>query len=390
MNVGIIGAGTMGSGIAQVAATSNCKVKLYDSNREALDRASLTLDNILLRLIEKNRISSDEKNRIQNNISYVDNLKALSDSNLVIEAIIENLDIKKKVFCELENFVEGSCIMASNTSSLSIASIASALKIPERCIGIHFFNPAPLMPLVEIVPAVQTSTEIKNQTIQIIKDWKKTGVVVRDTPGFIVNRVARPFYGEALRIYEEGMASFTQIDEVMKKLGGFKMGPFELMDFIGNDVNYAVTESVFTAFYFDSRYKPSLTQKRYAEAGYLGRKAGKGYYDYNENGSVVIQNNSEESYDEVLSQQIFERILVMLINEAADALFLNIASAEDIDLAMTKGVNYPKGLLAWADEKGIDWCVEKMDSLYDEYREDRYRCSPLLRNMSREGRNFSF
>jgi 3-hydroxybutyryl-CoA dehydrogenase len=390
MNVGIIGAGTMGSGIAQVAATSNCKVKLYDSNREALDRASLTLDNILLRLIEKNRISSDEKNRIQNNISYVDNLKALSDSNLVIEAIIENLDIKKKVFCELENFVEGSCIMASNTSSLSIASIASALKIPERCIGIHFFNPAPLMPLVEIVPAVQTSTEIKNQTIQIIKDWKKTGVVVRDTPGFIVNRVARPFYGEALRIYEEGMASFTQIDEVMKKLGGFKMGPFELMDFIGNDVNYAVTESVFTAFYFDSRYRPSLTQKRYAEAGYLGRKAGKGYYDYNENGSVVIQNNSEESYDEVLSQQIFERILVMLINEAADALFLNIASAEDIDLAMTKGVNYPKGLLAWADEKGIDWCVEKMDSLYDEYREDRYRCSPLLRNMSREGRNFSF
>lgn len=381
MNVGIIGAGTMGSGIAQVAATSNCKVKLYDSNGEALDKASLTLDNILLRLIEKNRISSDEKNRIQNNISYVDNLKALSDSNLVIEAIIENLDIKKKVFCELENFVESSCILASNTSSLSIASIASALKIPERCIGIHFFNPAPLMPLVEIVPAVQTSTEIKNQTIQIIKDWKKTGVVVRDTPGFIVNRVARPFYGEALRIYEEGMASFTQIDEVMKKLGGFKMGPFELMDFIGNDVNYAVTESVFTAFYFDSRYRPSLTQKRYAEAGYLGRKTGKGYYDYNEKRSVVIQNNSEVSYDEVLSRQIFERILVMLINEAADALFLNIASAEDIDLAMTKGVNYPKGLLAWADEKGIDWCVEKMDSLYDEYREDRYRCSPLLRKM---------
>lgn len=388
MNVGIIGAGTMGSGIAQVAATVGCKVKLYDTNREALNKAEASLKKILLRLVEKNRIDSDEKNRIQNNISYVDNLKDLADSNLVIEAIVENLDIKKKVFSELETYVKGNCVIASNTSSLSIASIAAALENPERCIGIHFFNPAPLMPLVEIVPAVQTSTEIKNQTIQIIKDWKKTGVVVKDTPGFIVNRVARPFYGEALRIYEEGIASFAQIDNAMKEIGGFKMGPFELMDFIGNDVNYTVTESVFTAFYFDPRYKPSFTQKRYAEAGYLGRKTGKGYYNYNQNGSTVIQSDSEVSFDEALAQKIFERILVMLINEAADALFLNIASAEDIDLAMTKGVNYPKGLLAWANEKGINWCVEKMDSLYDMYREDRYRCSPLLRRMKEKDQRF--
>lgn len=388
MNVGIIGAGTMGSGIAQVAATAHCKVKLYDTNREALNKAEASLNKILLRLIEKGHIDSDEKNRIQNNISYVDNLKNLANSNLVIEAIIENLDIKKKVFSELETYVNGHCIMASNTSSLSIASIAAALEKPERCIGIHFFNPAPLMPLVEIVPTVQTSVEIKNQTIQIIKDWKKTVVVVKDTPGFIVNRVARPFYGEALRVYEEGIASFAQIDSAMKVIGGFKMGPFELMDFIGNDVNYTVTESVFTAFYYDPRYKPSFTQKRYAEAGYLGRKTGKGYYNYNENGSTVIQSKSEESSDKELAQKIFERILVMLINEAADALFLNIASAEDIDNAMTKGVNYPKGLLAWANEKGINWCVEKMDSLYDEYREDRYRCSPILRRMNSEGSRF--
>ncbi|TPV31994.1 3-hydroxybutyryl-CoA dehydrogenase [Paucihalobacter ruber] len=390
MNVGIIGAGTMGSGIAQVAATAHCKVKLYDTNREALNKAEASLNKILLRLIEKGHIDSDEKNRIQNNISYVDNLKNLANSNLVIEAIIENLDTKKKVFSELETYVDAHCIMASNTSSLSIASIAAALEKPERFIGIHFFNPAPLMPLVEIVPAVQTSAEIKNQTIQIIKDWKKTVVVVKDTPGFIVNRVARPFYGEALRVYEEGIASFAQIDSAMKVIGGFKMGPFELMDFIGNDVNYTVTESVFTAFYYDPRYKPSFTQKRYAEAGYLGRKTGKGYYNYNENGSTVIQSKSEESSDKELAQKIFERILVMLINEAADALFLNIASAEDIDNAMTKGVNYPKGLLAWANEKGINWCVEKMDSLYDEYREDRYRCSPILRRMGQSGESFSF
>ena len=165
------------------------------------------------------------------------------------------------------------------------------------------------------------------------------------------------------------------------------MGPFELMDFIGNDVNYTVTETVFTAFYFDSRYKPAFTQKRFAEAGYLGRKTGKGYYDYDENGRV-IPNEVKESHNEDLSQQIFNRVLVMLINEAADALFLNIASSEDIDNAMTKGVNYPKGLLAWADEKGIDWCVNKMDELYNEYHEDRYRCSPLLRKMNRDNKTF--
>jgi len=166
------------------------------------------------------------------------------------------------------------------------------------------------------------------------------------------------------------------------------MGPFELMDFIGNDVNYTVTETVFAAFYFDPRYKPSFTQKRFSEAGYLGRKSGIGYYEYDENGKLVISNESEKSHNSALSQQIFDRVLVMLINEAADALFLNIASAEDIDIAMTKGVNYPKGLLAWADEKGIEWCVNKMDALYNEYHEDRYRCSPLLRKMNRENLKF--
>ena len=385
MKVGIIGSGTMGSGIAQVAATSGCKVKLYDTNDAALEKAKASLEKILNRLIEKERIDSDEKNRIQNNISYVSSLKDLSDSDLTIEAIIENLDIKQKVFSELESYVSENCIIASNTSSLSIASIASSLKKPERCIGIHFFNPAPLMRLVEVIPAIQTSDEILEKTVNTIKDWKKIVAVAKDSPGFIVNRVARPFYGEALRIYEEGIANFQEIDSAMKTLGGFRMGPFELMDFIGNDVNYTVTETVYNAFYQDPRYKPSFTQQRLSEAGYLGRKTGKGYYDYNNN---VIQSDNEESHDDKLSALIFDRILIMLINEAADALFWNIASAEDIDNAMTKGVNYPKGLLAWADEKGIDWCVEKMDELYNEYHEDRYRCSPLLRKMKRENRIF--
>ncbi|WP_299218375.1 3-hydroxyacyl-CoA dehydrogenase NAD-binding domain-containing protein [uncultured Aquimarina sp.] len=396
MIVGVIGSGTMGSGIAQVAATAGCKVKVFDTKQEALDRSKKSLEKILSRLIEKGRIDEVEKNRILTNISYVNTLKDLSDTNLTIEAIIENLEIKKKVFSELESYVTEDTIIASNTSSLSIASIASSLKKPERCIGIHFFNPAPLMRLVEVIPAVQTSDQVKNKTVDIIKDWKKVVAIAKDTPGFIVNRVARPFYGESLRIYEEGLADLATIDSSLKELGGFRMGPFELMDFIGNDVNYTVTETVFEAFYYDPRYKPSFTQKRLSEAGYLGRKSGKGYYKYDEQGKITSQNidssitsdGTEKLSKEELSQYIFNRVLVMLINEAADALFWNIASAEDIDNAMSKGVNYPKGLLSWADKKGIDWCVNKLDKLYNEYREDRYRCSPLLRRMEQENKKF--
>ena len=388
MKVGIIGSGTMGSGIAQVAATAGCQVNLFDANQAILEKSKESLEKILIRLIEKGRIDTSEKNRIQSNISYVNSLKEVSNSDLIIEAIIENLEIKKKVFSELETLVNDDCIIASNTSSLSIASIAASLKNPKRCVGIHFFNPAPLMRLVEVIPAIQTSYETLEKSIDTISSWGKTVAIAKDTPGFIVNRVARPFYSEALRIYEEGVASFQAIDSSLKNLGGFRMGPFELMDFIGNDVNFTVTETVFKSFFFDPRYKPSFTQKRFAEAGYLGRKSGIGFYEYDENNQIVPLNKNETNIDSALSQLIFDRVLVMLINEAADALFWNIASAKDIDNAMTKGVNYPKGLLAWADEKGIDWCVNQMDQLYDEYREDRYRCSPILRKMNREKKNF--
>ena len=382
-NVGIIGSGTMGSGIAQVAATAGCAVKIYDTNVGALEKSKLGLEKILSRLVEKGRVDTEEKKRIQSNIHYVSSLNDLQDSNLIIEAIVENLNIKKNVFQELELLVSVDCIIASNTSSLSIASIASSLNNPERCLGIHFFNPAPLMKLVEVIPAIQTNEKTIAMSVETLKIWNKIVAIAKDTPGFIVNRVARPYYGEALRIYEEGIADFNTIDWAMKSIGGFRMGPFELMDFIGNDVNYTVTESVFTAFYFDPRYKPAFTQKRYSEAGYLGRKSGRGYYDYSEGASSMAPHE-----DKVLAHQIFDRILVMLINEAADALFWGIGSIKDIDNAMTTGVNYPKGLLAWADEIGIDWCVSKMDEMYNTYREDRYRCSPVLRKMNQENKTF--
>lgn len=381
MNVSVIGSGTMGSGIAQVAATAGCNVKLFDLNQEVLSKSKNALEVFLSKLVEKEKIDSAEKSRIQSNISYVSSIKELADSDLVIEAIVENLEVKRKVFSELEELVSKDTILASNTSSLSIASIAASCKTPDRVIGIHFFNPAPLMQLVEVIPAVQTSNEVLEKVVQIISDWKKVVAVAKDTPGFIVNRVARSFYSESIRIYEEGMADFATIDWALKTEGGFRMGPFELMDFIGHDVNYIVTETVFTAFYFDPKFKPSFTQKRLLEAGFLGRKTGRGFYDY----SKELPKPTE---DNVLAKAIFERVIVMLINEAADTLFLNIASAKDIDNAMTKGVNYPKGLLAWADELGINWCVEKLDALYNEYHEDRYRCSPILRRMAKGNKSF--
>ena len=381
MIVAVIGSGTMGSGIAQVAATAGCEVKIYDTNQDALSKSKAALESTLSKLVEKGKIDAGEKSRITHNIAYVHALGDLSHSDLVIEAIVENADIKRKLFSELENYVSPETILASNTSSLSIASIAASCEKPERVIGIHFFNPAPLMQLVEVIPAVQTSEAVLKTTMKTITSWKKVVAVVKDTPGFIVNRVARPFYSESLRMYEEGVADFATIDWSLKTIGGFRMGPFELMDFIGNDVNYTVTESVFTAFYFDPKFKPSFTQKRLTEAGFFGRKSGRGYYDY----SIDLPKPTE---DLALAQTIFNRVIVMLINEAADALFLNIASAKDIDNAMTKGVNYPKGLLAWADELGIKWCVKKLDELYNEYHDDRYRCSPILRRMSAANKTF--
>lgn len=380
-NVAIIGSGTMGSGIAQVAATAGCEVRIYDTSHDALSKSKMDLEIILTKLVEKNKIDSKEKYRILNNIKHVATLAELSHSDLVIEAIIENAEVKRKLFSELENYVSPETILATNTSSLSIAYIAASCQKPDRVIGIHFFNPAPIMQLVEVIPAIQTSKFVLESTLNTVSSWNKVTVEVKDTPGFIVNRVARPYYSESLRIYEEGIADFATIDWSLKTVGGFKMGPFELMDMIGNDVNYTVTETVFTAFYFDPRFKPSFTQKRLLEAGFFGRKVGRGFYDYSKELPIPTENNT-------IAKAIFERVIVMLINEAADALFLNIASAKDIENAMTKGVNYPKGLLQWADDLSLGWCVKTLDILYDEYREDRYRCSPILRRMSKENKTF--
>ena len=359
--VAVIGAGTMGRGIAQIAAQMGYSVILCDSNEDVLRQAHEALDNILSKLESKGRLGNKTARDILGAIQFTPVLQAVKPARIVFEAIIEDLTVKKNLFSQLESLVDKDTILTSNTSSLSITSIASACQFPQRVVGCHFFNPAPLMPLVEIVPGLQTDSQTVEQTRTIIDNWQKIPVIAKDTPGFIVNRVARPFYGEALRIYEEGIADFASIDWAMTKLGGFRMGPFMLMDLIGNDINFTVTQTVYQSFFYDPRYKPSFTQQRLVEAGLLGRKTGRGYY---------------------------ERIVAMLINEAADALFWQIASRDDIDLAMTRGVNYPKGLLKWADEIGVSKVYQHIEELYQQYREDRYRPSPLLKRMAQSGQSF--
>ena len=366
----VVGAGTMGAGIAQLSAQKGFETWLYDLSADQLSKAQAGINKSLRSLLEKGKIDATSYEAILGRIQFVNHLDAAQHADLVIEAIVENLTVKHEVFKALEALVSTTCILAS---------ISSALKQPERFLGIHFFNPATLMPLVEIIPSVLTHEVVVAQAQEIILAMGKTVALCKDTPGFIVNRVARPFYGEALRIYEEGLADFVTIDYAMTTIGGFKMGPFELMDYIGNDVNYTVTETVFEAFYYDPRFKPSFTQKRLKEAGLYGRKTGRGFYDYS-------MDRGNPTPDEAWYQLIFKRIIAMLINEAYDAVLMQVASPSDVDLAMMKGVNYPKGLLAWSEEIGPSVILAQLNSLYERYGEDRYRPNALLKDRVNAGK----
>jgi 3-hydroxybutyryl-CoA dehydrogenase len=374
--VGVIGGGSMGSGIAQVASQAGCQVFLNDSNPDALERAAKGHQKIFNRLVEKERITLEEAKACAKRITYTRSLDDLKRCGLVIEAIIEDLEIKQGLFQELEIICGEDAILASNTSTLPIVAIGGKLKDPSRVIGIHFFNPAPLMALVEVIPSMLTREGLAGEMLELMKTWGKVPVIAKDTPGFIVNRVARPFYGESIRILEEGIADEATIDWALKEIGGFRMGPFELMDLIGNDINFAVTSKAFESFFYDGRYRPSVIQQRLVEGGLLGRKSGRGYYDYSEGAEKPEPNKSK-----ALGELIVNRVVCLLINSAVDALHYNIATKEDLDLAMTKGVNYPEGLLAWGDQRGLESVLHQIDSLYDDYREDRYRACVLLRRM---------
>jgi 3-hydroxybutyryl-CoA dehydrogenase len=498
--VSVIGSGIMGAGIAQVAALAGHPVALYDTRAEAVPKAIQGIRQNLEKLVSKQKLSSEAAERASSRLRAASSLNDLRESAMVIEAVVENLEVKRQLFAELENMVGAKCLLCTNTSSLSVTEIAATLRAPERLVGMHFFNPVPLMELVEVIRGVVTDLELLATVHAMASAWGKTPVYTKSSPGFIVNRVARPYYGEALLLLAEQAASPATIDAVMREAGGFRMGPFELMDLIGLDISFAVSQSIFNAYFGDPRYRPSLIQQEMVRAGFLGRKSKRGFYEYGENTpapqpdteppaprpervtlfsqgtlaeslarrlaasgvaiarapSPVDHGNTAEVGGAILAvtdgrsatQRAHEtghrnfvvvdlaldylkatrlaitkasrcderaylsavgllqtagfavsclrdvpgvavmRSVAMLINEAADAVHQGVATVADVDTAMRKGVNYPRGPLAWADELGIETIQNVLTNLGAHYGGGRYRVSPRIRHLAWSGGTF--
>jgi len=497
--VAVIGSGAMGAGIAQVAAAAGYCVQLFDTRAEAVAKAIADIGGMFDKLAGKGRMTADQARAATARLRPAAALSELAEAGLVVEAIVENLDVKRKLFADLEAVVADDCIFASNTSSISITSIGAALRLPQRLVGMHFFNPVPLMALVEIISGLASDAAVAECVYDTALAWGKNPVHTKSTPGFIVNRVARPYYAEALRILNEQAAGPATIDAILREAGGFRMGPFELMDLIGHDVNFAVTQSVFHAYFTDPRFTPSLIQQELVNAGFLGRKSGRGFYRYGADAvaptpateaavehasqmvrlsgtgtlaealavrlsnvsierstapgadGLVLQCGSARAYltdgrsatrraadnrhaDTVLIDLALDfskatrvavtradqcsdaayfsivallqaagfavsrlddvpgmavmRTVAMLANEAADTVNQGVCSAADADMAMQKGVNYPRGPLAWADAIGLDTVAEVLSHLAAAYGEDRYRVSPLIMRKTAAGGRF--
>jgi 3-hydroxybutyryl-CoA dehydrogenase len=483
----VIGAGTMGSGIAEVAAVAGHRVYLRDNSLEALDKGLAQIRRSLDKRVQRGRMDAAQRGAILERLVPAGADTVLHDVGLVIEVIVEDLEAKVAALSRIEAQLDSEAIIATNTSSLSVTALAGRLARPERVVGMHFFNPATVLPLVEVIAGHSTAPEVAQCIADTARAWGKVPVACSSTPGFIVNRVARPFYGEALRVLQEQGALPASLDAVLRESGGFKMGPCELMDLIGHDVNFAVTRSVYQGFFDDPRYKPSLVQKALVDAGWLGRKSGRGFFDYREGATPAVPEEASDlgvqparvrveghlgpaaALEDLLrSQETIEvqhtagagllrvdglalalsdgrtatersaaagepvvlfdlaldwgqctrvalaaplqastehlakaigmftllgkkvtvladvpgmavmRTVAMLINEAADAVYQGVASAEDVDAAMKMGVNYPIGPMAWGHRIGLLHVLAVMQHLAQAYGDGRYRPSIWL------------
>jgi len=278
--IGVVGAGTMGAGIAQVSAQAGYETLIYDVSQEFIDRGLGRIQKFLQGSKERGKITGEQEGQILGRLQGSLKMEDLGGSSLVIEAAPEILNLKREVFQKLDTICNSGTLLATNTSSLSVTVVAAATKSPERVLGMHFFNPPPLMGLVEVIKGDQTDPAAIEKAVEIVKRFGKTPICTNDTPGFVVNRIARPFYNEALRLLDEGNASVETIDKIMKEAGNFRMGPFQLMDLIGIDINFTATDSLYQAFFHDPRLRPSPIQHRMFQAGHLGRKTGRGFYNY--------------------------------------------------------------------------------------------------------------
>ena len=391
LTVGVLGAGTMGAGIAQVAAEAGLGVLLHDPLSAATERAQERIGGYLARKVAKEQLSQEDATSALARIGSVGDLEALGVADLVIEAIPEELELKRDAFRRLDAVAGDHTILATNTSSLSVARIAAATTRPERVLGMHFFNPVPLMTLVEVVAGPMSDPAITDSVAFLARQMGKTPVLAADTPGFIVNRVQRAYYLEAFRIFEGGLAPLEAIDDAMRGIG-FRLGPFELADVVGTDVNLSAGLAIFDGYFADPRFRPAQVQRIVVDAGRLGRKSDAGYYDYGaggERGAPWAALVRPGRLPQLTAAQVEARILAAIVNEAASAVADAVATPEAIDTAMRLGTNWPDGPLAWGERIGLASVVNTLEALHALVPDGRYRVTPLLRAIAAGGSSFA-